>query len=70
MPETHRGVVFQETNRPLDENSDRTFKVKGVFNEFTYWNYDKMPSNDDKLKLALQWNTFANAVNKVCNKKC
>lgn len=62
VPDTHEGVIFQETQRPLDETADRTFKVKGVFNEFTYWNYDKIPSHDDKLKQALQWNKYADAV--------
>lgn len=62
VPESHRGIVFQEDHRPLDENAERTFKVSGIFNEFTYWNYDKVPSDNDKLKQALGWNEFAKAV--------
>lgn len=62
VPKSHRGIIFQEVQRPLDENADRTFKVNGIFNEFTYWNYDKHPSDNDKLNQALMWNDFANAV--------
>lgn len=62
VPEPYHGVVFQETQKPMDENADRTFKVNGTFDEFTYWNYDKHPSNNDKLKQALSWNEFANEV--------
>lgn len=62
VPETYRGVVFQEDQRPLDENAERTFKAAAVFNEFTYWNYDKQPSENDKLKQALTWNNFAEAL--------
>ncbi|XP_055309755.1 ribonuclease H2 subunit C [Sitodiplosis mosellana] len=62
VPESHRGIVFQEDQRPLDENAERTFKVSGIFNEFTYWNYDKVPSDNDKLKQALDWNNFSKAL--------
>lgn len=62
VPESHRGVVFQEDQRPLDENAERTYKVAGIFNEFIYWNYDKQPSDNDKLKQALIWNNLAEAV--------
>lgn len=62
VPEPFHGVVFQEMNRPLEENAERTFKVNGVFKDFTYWNYNKEPSENDQLKQALQWNDFANAV--------
>lgn len=65
MPKSHRGVVFQEDHRPLDENAERTFKASGIFNEFTYWNFDKIPSDNDKLKQALVWNDFAKAVRRL-----
>lgn len=65
VPKTHRGIVFQEDHRPLDENAERTFKVTGIFNEFTYWNYDKQPSENDKLKQALGWNDLAKVVRHI-----
>lgn len=62
LPENYEGVVYQETKRPLVESTKRFFKTKGIFSEFTYWNYDKEPSNNDALKQALVWNDFANVV--------
>lgn len=62
VPESYRGIVFQEDQRPLDENAERTFKPSGVFDEFIYWNYDKLPSHNDKLKQALAWNEYAKTV--------
>ncbi|KAL5288737.1 RNASEH2C family protein [Megaselia abdita] len=54
VPEKYKGIVFQETKKPLDEDSDRIFKASGVFDSFTYWNYDKVPSSSDAIKQALQ----------------
>lgn len=65
VPKTHEGVIFQESHRSLGEDVDRNFKIKAVFNEFTYWNYDKIPSKEDKLNQALQWNEFADAVSLI-----
>lgn len=62
VPANMQGIVFQELNRPLEENANRTFKVNGVFSEFTYWNYNREPSDNDQLRQALQWSDFANAV--------
>lgn len=69
VPEAYQGIIFQETQRPLNETDDRTFKVSGVFDEFKYWNYDKLPSENDKLKQALQWNEFAAAIHKPIDPK-
>lgn len=54
VPEGYKGIVVQETRKPLDEQADRTLRVKGTFEEFTYWNYDKIPSLSDGYKQALQ----------------
>lgn len=62
VPANMQGIVFQELNRPMEENVNRTFKVNGVFSEFTYWNYNREPSDNDQLRQALQWTDFANAV--------
>lgn len=62
VPEHFQGIVFQETQRPMEENARRTFKVCATFDEFTYWNYDKEPSENDQLKQALIWSDFANVV--------
>lgn len=62
VPSHYQGIVFEETQRPLNENSARSFKVHDVFSEFTYWNYDKPPTENDALKQALTWHNFADLV--------
>lgn len=62
VPKEYQGVVFHEIQKPLQENTDRTFKANGTFSNFTYWNYDREPSDNDVLKQALLWNEFANVV--------
>lgn len=54
VPKGYKGLVLQETRRPLDEEADRTLRIKGHFKDFTYWNYDKIPSLSDGYKQALQ----------------
>lgn len=56
------GVIFQETQRPLSDDINRIFKVSNVFNNFTYWNYDKNPSKNDALQKASDWIDISNAV--------
>lgn len=51
---TISGLVLQETRKPLDEEADRILRVKGTFENFTYWNYDKVPSAADGYNQALQ----------------
>lgn len=72
VPSHLQGVVFQELNRPLEENVDRTFKVNGIFHDFTYWNYDRDPSENDMLRQALQWADFAKVVSDflLCRHMC
>uniref|UniRef100_A0A1I8M8C6 Uncharacterized protein n=1 Tax=Musca domestica TaxID=7370 RepID=A0A1I8M8C6_MUSDO len=54
VPANITGVVLQETRKPLDEEAERILRVKGTFEEFTYWNYDKIPSASDGYTQALQ----------------
>lgn len=68
VPSHYQGVVFQEIQKPLNEDATRTFKVNGIFSNFTYWNYDKEPSNNDQLRQALIWNDFANIVSTIYEK--
>ncbi|XP_052901907.1 ribonuclease H2 subunit C-like [Anopheles moucheti] len=55
LPEGYTGVMFQETKRPLSADDDRTLTFAGAFREFTYWNYDRIPSRNDPLAKALAW---------------
>lgn len=50
VPNTHKGLIFQETDTPLDENTNRVFKLAGSFDSFDYWNYDKAPSKADAFR--------------------
>ncbi|XP_075160525.1 ribonuclease H2 subunit C [Haematobia irritans] len=54
VPSNYKGLVLQETRKPLDEEADRILRVKGTFKNFTYWNYDKIPSAADGYNQALQ----------------
>lgn len=62
VPEHYKGVVFKETQKPLSDAAERFFKVNHVFDEFTFWNYDKIPSMNDALHKALDWIKVANVV--------
>ncbi|KAH8285206.1 hypothetical protein KR054_006183 [Drosophila jambulina] len=62
VPEGFQGLVLQETEKPLSESSDRQLRLTGVFEEFTYWNYDKVPSNGDAYRQALVMADVAQAL--------
>ncbi|EDW91769.1 uncharacterized protein LOC6531248 [Drosophila yakuba] len=53
VPEGYSGLVLQETEKPISNSSDRQLRLTGVFKDFTYWNYDKVPSNGDPYRQAL-----------------
>ncbi|XP_016976450.1 uncharacterized protein LOC108042619 [Drosophila rhopaloa] len=53
VPEQYRGLVLQETEKSINKSIDRQLRLTGVFEEFTYWNYDKVPSNGDAYRQAL-----------------
>ncbi|XP_062559611.1 uncharacterized protein LOC134224291 [Armigeres subalbatus] len=55
LPENYCGVIFQETSKPLSSEEERNFSFAGAFKEFTYWNYDKIPSKNDAFEKALDW---------------
>lgn len=52
VPTTHNSYVLQETDLPNNKKF-RNIYVTGTFNNFYYWNYDKIPSNGDAYKQAL-----------------
>ncbi|KXJ82252.1 hypothetical protein RP20_CCG014823 [Aedes albopictus] len=55
LPPAYSGVMFQETKKPLSADEERTMTFAGAFKEFTYWNYDKIPSKNDAFEKALDW---------------
>ncbi|XP_043641559.1 uncharacterized protein LOC122612181 [Drosophila teissieri] len=60
--EGYRGLVLQETEKPISNCSDRQLRLTGVFKDFTYWNYDKVPSNGDPYRQALFLTDVAKAL--------
>ncbi|XP_033253691.1 uncharacterized protein LOC117193068 [Drosophila miranda] len=62
VPEGYKGLVLQETEKPLSESADRQLRLTGVFDEFTYWNYDKVPSNGDPFRQAMLMADMAKAL--------
>lgn len=52
VPPNYKGIIFQEKRKPLNEDTDRTFTGHTMFNSFTYWNYDRIPSVNDPLQKA------------------
>ncbi|XP_055533276.1 uncharacterized protein LOC129723227 [Wyeomyia smithii] len=55
LPDGYSGIILQETQKPLSEHEERKFTFGGAFKQFTYWNYDKIPSRNDPLVKALDW---------------
>lgn len=50
-------------NKKTDaENKIRNLYCTGTFSQFTYWNYDRIPSKNDSLVAALDWIDIAEAV--------
>lgn len=60
-PDGVLGVVYEENKTKLSE-ANRTLKVNSVFNEYVYWNYDKIPSDNDALIKALDWIEISKSV--------
>jgi hypothetical protein len=58
----YRGIVAQETVIPMTEGAERNIHVTHTFKSFTYWNWDKPPSLNDALLLALDWIDVSEAV--------
>lgn len=62
VPEGYKGITFYEENKPEDPKIKRDLVSTGGFTNFTYWNYDKLPSKNDAIISALNWIDIAEAV--------
>lgn len=62
VPAGYKGMTFMENKKPDPENKIRNLYCTGTFSQFTYWNYDKIPSKNDALVAALDWIDIAEAV--------
>lgn len=54
------GVIARPV--PSDDDKESHLEVTQQFNEFTYWNWDKVPSNGDRIVSALDWIEISRAV--------
>ncbi|XP_015909787.2 ribonuclease H2 subunit C isoform X1 [Parasteatoda tepidariorum] len=64
VPVGYKGVVVSENKKTAMSEEQRDFKLVGSFKEFTFWNWDKCPSDEDKIVKALQWMDVASAIHK------
>lgn len=56
------GFVLHESKNLETESLERNLFATGKFTQFTYWNYDKVPSKNDAVVAALEWIDIAEAV--------
>ncbi|XP_017876794.1 ribonuclease H2 subunit C [Ceratina calcarata] len=61
-PSGYKGLIFRERQKPDNENMERNFYATSTFSEFTYWNYDKLPSKNDAVVPAIDWIDIAEAL--------
>jgi len=69
LPKGYKGIVAQETMKPMTEGAERNIHVMHTFTSFTYWNWDKPPSLNDALLSALDWIDISEAVIIYCTLK-
>uniref|UniRef100_A0A1Q3F0L3 Putative ribonucle n=1 Tax=Culex tarsalis TaxID=7177 RepID=A0A1Q3F0L3_CULTA len=69
LPAGHTTVMFQEAKKPLSAEEDRNFSFAGAFKQFTYWNYDKIPTKNDPLEKALDWAELSRALHDPLGEK-
>ncbi|XP_045469894.1 ribonuclease H2 subunit C [Harmonia axyridis] len=62
LPQGYKGLVLHETVKPSTETEERKFYVLHTFDDFTYWNWGKIPSQNDTLVQAMEWIDIAEAL--------
>ncbi|XP_014233717.1 ribonuclease H2 subunit C [Trichogramma pretiosum] len=62
VPKGYMGVTFFEYKKPETDDAERNIYATGRFSEFTYWNYDKVPTKNDPFISALDWIDIAEAL--------
>lgn len=56
LPGNYKGFVIKKDSKLKERSSI------GKFKEFTYWNWDEIPSNEDAVMKALQWIDISKAI--------
>lgn len=67
VPANYKGVMFIENKKADTENNNRNLYSTNAFSQFTYWNYDRIPSKNDAVAAALDWIDIAEAVSNFTN---
>lgn len=62
VPAGYTGFVMKEGRRPITDEEDRVMKPIHKFSQFTYWNLETPPSNNDAIVKAMQWINIASAL--------
>lgn len=63
LPDNIQGVIARENDKLAIDDAERVLKFNGKFDKFMYWNYDKIPSENDSYRKALHWLKVAEDVN-------
>ncbi|XP_012260876.1 ribonuclease H2 subunit C [Athalia rosae] len=62
LPKGYMGFILHESKILESEVRERNLFATGKFSQFTYWNYDKLPSKNDAVITALEWIDIAEAL--------
>eukprot|EP00041_Stephanoeca_diplocostata_P019301 m.414124 g.414124 ORF g.414124 m.414124 type:complete len:193 (+) comp21267_c0_seq8:150-728(+) len=62
LPKGYQGVVLRTEGTVHSDDQGRTWRPANKFDNFTYWNMDSVPSNNDPVVQALEWVKIARAV--------
>ncbi|XP_076332938.1 uncharacterized protein LOC143237493 [Tachypleus tridentatus] len=62
LPEGYVGVVVKNVDKIVTDEPDKRFRMTGHFRKLTYWNWDQIPSQNDKFVKAAQWIKIAHAI--------
>ncbi|GIY66050.1 uncharacterized protein CDAR_454471 [Caerostris darwini] len=68
IPKGYIGVVLKDNEKMSLSDSNKDFKKVATFKEFTAWNWDVLPTSEDKLVKAFQWINIASALHKPVSK--
>ncbi|XP_034934120.1 ribonuclease H2 subunit C [Chelonus insularis] len=62
VPKGYKGIVLYERKKPINPESRRNLNSTESFTEFTFWNYDKLPTKNDPFEASLDWIDIAEAL--------
>ncbi|XP_069117791.1 ribonuclease H2 subunit C-like [Argopecten irradians] len=64
VPHGYTGLIVKETRKAVTEDEDRHLTTMNKFKEINYWNLDKTPCEDDKMKQAMNWLELAKVLHR------